>query len=278
MVRSRLHLRRFALVVFVLAGALALGIMAPAVGPQHAIAASQGCDFMNIQPLGQQASFEMIGFTFDAGDVISLTAVDPSAGSPTAVLILVDSSVVASVSYPGTASYAILSSGIINDLLVRVDTGNASLDMSCQGAPATATPAPTDTPTDTPTNTPTDTPTDTPTNTPTSTPTDTPTETPTATATATIVVGQQGTPTQPPTDTATVAPTETLTSSATATVEPTGTPAATATNETTGNVTELPNTGGGPGDDSGGIVLWVIVALLAVVGVGIRGVRARQRN
>jgi uncharacterized repeat protein (TIGR01451 family) len=127
----------------------------------------------------------------------------------------------------------------------------ASVDIVC----------PTPAPTDTPTNTPTETPTDTPTNTPTVTNTPPPGATDTPFPTETSIPA-----TEAPTETA--APTETPTS--------TDTPAATATSETTGGVTDLPNTGGGPESGVGGNELWLLVTLLVVIGVGVGGFHARR--
>jgi hypothetical protein len=176
----------------------------------------------------------------------------------------------------------------------------------------TATPTPTNTPTNTPTDTPTDTPTTTPTDTPTSTPTETPTATPTGTATATGTIPSTDTPTETPTDTPTATltnsptntptttPTETPTSSATATgtvndaatltpiAEATETAAAAQTataaaQETTGAavtataaVSGLPNTGGYPGSASGRSDLWLLLALVPLIGLGIRRIRASR--
>jgi hypothetical protein len=58
--------------------------------------------------------------------------------------------------------------------------------------------------------------------------------------------------------------------------EPTGSPTVVATSAP---VTGLPSTGGGPGHDANQRPLWVLlVVLVAVCGVGIRGLRAFQRR
>jgi hypothetical protein len=187
----------------------------------------------------------------------------------------------------------------------------------CPTPTNTPTNTPTDTPTNTPTNTPTDTPTNTPTNTATNTPTDTPTNTPTNTPTDTATATATNTPTETPTATETLTatatgtstqpPTETPTSLATATSTETppivccaetatatvdvgvtetavagatesAAAAQTATAEAAGSVGELPNTGGGPGKGSGGIALWLLVPLLALIGAGLTRVWSRQRR
>jgi uncharacterized repeat protein (TIGR01451 family) len=80
-------------------------------------------------------------------------------------------------------------------------------------------------------------------------------------------------PTSTPAVTSTAEPTETALPT---TEVPTGTPAATATSDTTGGVTDLPNTGSSPGSGSGRTGIWLLLALLAVTGIGIGGVRARR--
>jgi uncharacterized repeat protein (TIGR01451 family) len=153
----------------------------------------------------------------------------------------------------------------------------------------TATPTPTNTPTETPTETPTNTPTDTPTSTPTETPTTTPTGTATATGAATSTGTASATSTETPpivccaeTATATVAvsATETAVAGATETAaaaQTATTAAATVTaTEAAGPGGGLPNTGSGPGSGSSRSSLWLLIALLAVIGAGIRGVRAKR--
>ncbi|HWK80350.1 MAG TPA: hypothetical protein VNP95_06265, partial [Thermomicrobiales bacterium] len=95
----------------------------------------------------------------------------------------------------------------------------------------------------------------------------------------TLVIGSQAAPTA--TATATVAPGETVVPSTVTptladrgTVIPTSTPAA-----TIAPVSNLPNTGGGPGDRSGAAI-WLMVAagIMLAAGVGLRsGKRARRR-
>jgi hypothetical protein len=257
MVRCARH--RFgvpALVRMVIVSLLALGIMAGGVGLRQA-AASAGCDLVNAKTTEQLGSTGFVGPVFDAGDVVSVTAGPPDSGSPTTVQILNNNALVASAPYPGAASYTIPSTGAILDLTFGVNTGTATLDLACLAAPATVTP--TDTPTEAPTETPI--PTDTPTNTPTVTDTPTGTQTPPPGATDTPLPTETAIP-------ATEAPTETAAACAP--------PAATATSETTGGVTDLPNTGSSPGSGSGRTEVWLLVALLAVTGVGITGVRAKR--
>jgi hypothetical protein len=170
----------------------------------------------------------------------------------------------------------------------------------------TPTNTPTNTPTDTPTNTPTNTPTDTPTITPTDTPTNTPTDTPTSTPTDTPTASATNTPTETPTETPTATQTFTATATGTSTLPPTETPtslatatgtvddsatltavagatesaaaAQTATAEAAGLVSELPGTGGGPGNGGSGSALWLLVPLLALIGTGLFRVWTRQRR
>jgi hypothetical protein len=253
-VRSRLRvLARLACV-----GLIALGAALSGPELRTAVAASIGCNIANTQPLGQQGSFIMFFYSFDAGDVLSLTAVDPSSGGPVAVQIIVDSVVVAAQPYPGTASYLVPTTGTINSLTFKVDTGTATLDIACTAAAPTATETPTATPTDTPTETAIATETATPTNT--ATATETPTETATATSTSTAVITA--------TSTSTIAVPTTVAATATATVVPptstTVPPTTVAGEDDDPNVSELPNTGEGSGTGSSQGVLW-----LALAGLGI---------
>jgi len=237
----------------VIASILALGFMLSVVDRQHTIADSIGCIVVD-GILTQEAPLIMIhNGTFDAGDVVSVTASTPITGSPTTVEILVNGTLVASTAFPGTAVYTIPTTGVISLIQLGVDLGTARLDTACTPAPPTPTPISTDTPTNTPT--------------------DTPTETPTATETPTV------TETPPPGATDTPLPTETAipaTEAPTETAVPTEPPTSTATSETTGGVSELPSTGGGPGSGSGRTELWLLVVLLALTGAGITGFRARR--
>jgi hypothetical protein len=167
---------RSVLVSLVVASLVALGVTAGGVGLRHSAAASQGCDDLNNPSLdGFNSGFSSgLNQFFDAGDVVSVTAGEPSAGSPTTVQIFVNGSTVASTPYPGTAIYTIPATGVLGELGGGVDLGSATFIVSCNGESPTTTP--TATPTDTPTSTPTVT--DTPTETATSTPTTLPTSTP----------------------------------------------------------------------------------------------------
>ena len=122
--------------------------------------------------------------------------------------------------YAGNATMSITYESAIFEIATLSVTAN------CLPATATFTPTntPTNTPTATPTNTPTATPTDTPTNTPTNTPTATPTDTPTNTPTNTPTATPTDTPTATPTNTPTDIPTATPTDTPTATNTPTATP------------------------------------------------------
>jgi hypothetical protein len=91
-------------------------------------------------------------------------------------------------------------------------------------------------------------------------------------------------PTEVPTETPIEAPTAMPTVMETPTVIETPAPAATelppATEPTstvpTGPISELPGTGGGPGSGSSGNALWLLLALMVVIGLGISGLRARR--
>jgi uncharacterized repeat protein (TIGR01451 family) len=101
---------------------------------------------------------------------------------------------------------------------------------------------------------------------------DCPTPTAVPTETATVV---------PPTDTATAPPTDTAlpaTDVPTETPAATAAPTSTATSETTGGVTELPNTGGGPGHGPDTNARWLFVALLIALAGAIAGVRAQRQH
>ena len=268
---AQLRLRIPAIFCMVVASVLALGIMTGGVGLRHAVAASGGCDFLHAQPTFMTSVFSTGNGLFEAGEVISVTAGLPTSGFPTEIQILVNGSQVASAPIPVplfgtvTATYPIPVTGVIASLDFQVVGGSATLDFACAGVPRTSTP--------------TETPTDTPTNTPTNTPTDTPTNTPTVTVTVTASNTPTDTPTDTPTETLTVTPTVTVTVTALpATAVPTETSTGTAATEAAGPVSELPNTGGSPGSGAGRSELWLLLALLAVTGVGIRGLRARQRR
>jgi hypothetical protein len=282
----------------VLASVLALGIIAGTGSVRHA-AASQGCDAVNAVITQLAPSISLTGVSFDTGDVVSLTAGDPSSGSPSFVQINVNNGIVAGANFPGTATWTLTGSATIATLTFLVDTGSATLDPNCVAAPPTATatepptqmptdtPTPSNTPSETPTTTLSETPTATPTNTPTPTPTETPTNTPTgtpstvtntptgtpptATATATVNVGATLTAIAGATETAVAAQT------ATAAIQQTAVAAVTPT-EAAGPGGGLPNTGTGPSGGSSQSSLWLLVVLLAVTGVGIERIHARRRH
>jgi hypothetical protein len=158
------------LVRIVIVSLVTLGIMAGGPGLRHA-SASTGCDLINIQPSQTGFQLQLIS-AFDAGDVVSVTATDPHTGTPNSVVLFVDNALVKVVSFPGTATFALLTGGVAVAVKGGVDAGMAMLDFNCIAAAPTATP--TSTPTVTPSATPTATPTSTPTVTPTATPTNTP--------------------------------------------------------------------------------------------------------
>lgn len=154
------------LVRIVIVSLVTLGIMAGGPGLRHA-SASTGCDIINSQPSQNGFQFQLTS-AFDAGDVVSVTATDPHTGTPISVVIFVDNALANVASFPGTATFALLTGGVAVAVKGGVDAGTALLDFNCIAAPPTATPTstPTVTPTGTPTHTPTTTPTATPTNTP----------------------------------------------------------------------------------------------------------------
>jgi hypothetical protein len=82
---------------------MALGFMVSGVGLWHFAADSTGCQGINTTPSGPNLGVQG-PVTLEAGEVISLTAGEPSTGSPTTVSIMLDGSTVASVPYPGTAT------------------------------------------------------------------------------------------------------------------------------------------------------------------------------
>jgi hypothetical protein len=267
-------------------GLVALGAAVSGPELRHAAAASNGCDTVNLVTLGDQSYFEMSLFSFDAGETVSVTAVDPSSGNPATVQIAVDGIAVAIVPYPGTASYVIPTTGVINTLRFSVNTGTATLDLACIAAAAptaTATETATATPTETATETatPTETATATPTETtaPTVPATPTPTEATTVTSTAVSATGT-ATATEIPATAApaTEVPTETATSIPTAVPTSTSVPPTTVAGEDDDpDVTELPNTGNGTGSSSDQGILWLALAGLGISLAGITRLRrARQ--
>jgi hypothetical protein len=62
------------------------------------------------------------------------------------------------------------------------------------------------------------------------------------------------------------------------TAPPTAIPTSTPTSEATGPISNLPNTGGGPASGADRASIWILLALLVAIGVGIGGVRMRQRR
>jgi hypothetical protein len=265
-------------------GLVALGAAVSGPELRHAAAASNGCDTVNLVALGDQSYFEMSLFSFDAGETVSVTAADPSSGNPATVQIAVDGIAVAIVPYPGTASYVIPTTGVINTLRFSVNTGTATLDLACIAAAAptaTATETATATPTETATATATETATATPTETtaPTVPATPTPTEATTVTSTAVSATGT-ATATEIPATAApaTEVPTETATSIPTAVPTSTSVPPTTVAGEDDDpDVTELPNTGNGTGSSSDQGILWLALAGLGISLAGITRLRrARQ--
>jgi hypothetical protein len=261
-------------------GLVALGAAVSGPELRHAAAASNGCDTVNLVTLGDQQYFEMSLFSFDAGETVSVTAVDPSSGNPATVQIAVDGIAVAIVPYPGTASYVIPTTGVINTLRFSVNTGTATLDLACIAAAAptaTATETATATPTETATETATATPTET--TAPTVPATPTPTEATTVTSTAVSATGT-ATATEIPATAApaTEVPTETATSIPTAVPTSTSVPPTTVAGEDDDpDVTELPNTGNGTGSSSDQGILWLALAGLGISLAGITRLRrARQ--
>ena len=209
-----------------------------------------GCVAIDSMDASQTLSVLIPPMWFEVGETVSVTASDPSTGSPTRVQIALGSTgsvVVADVAYPGTASYTIPSTGLSDWIVFSVDQGDATLDLSCTcPAPATETPTVTATAPATATETSTALPTATSTSLPTSTATETaaPISTPTETAIPTIVA-----PTTVPAATSATVP------------DPTDEAEA---------VTGLPNTGAGPDGGSAPLATWLLLVLSALSVVGLR--------
>src|SRR6516162_2988838 len=95
---------------FVIVSLVTLEIMAVGPGLRHA-SASTGCDIINSQP--SQIGFQsLLTSAFDAGDVVSVTATDPHTGTPNSVVLFVNNALVNVVSFPGTATFALLTGGV----------------------------------------------------------------------------------------------------------------------------------------------------------------------
>jgi hypothetical protein len=238
-----------------------MATIAGGAGLKHA-AASEGCDALNALEPSIRPSFALRDNTFDAGDEVFLTAEGFALGSPTEVQIAIgDPGInVATTPFPGTVSYVIPATGVIDALWFRVDAGLANLVTTCTAAPATATP--------------TETPTEAPTETPTETATSTATSTPTAISTTPPIGEEEPTETPiTPIGTAIVTiemPTETAEAT---TEQPTSTP----TSDPEEGVNELPNTGGGSGSNGGWTDLWPLIILLAIAAAAVDRLRVRRR-
>ena len=104
-------------------------IGAPVVwGAGPAAALSSGCAGANVTSHTNQ---EIGTLTFEAGDQVSVTAADPhDGGTPTTVLIQVNTATVATAAYPGTASYTFPTAGTVV-LAEGVDSGNVDLTLTC---------------------------------------------------------------------------------------------------------------------------------------------------
>jgi hypothetical protein len=214
----------------VLASALALGIMAGSNIVRPA-AASAGCDLLNTIPTSLTDAITVPNVSLDAGDKVSVTASAPTVGSPTSVEIALSGvGVVAGTLFPGTATYS-APTAFVGTFIFTVNNGQATLAISCAGAPPPATP---------------------PTEAPTKPPTEAPTAMPTVMETPTVI--------ETPAPAATEVPPAT---------EPTST-------VPTRPISELPGTGGGPESRSGQSGLWLLIALFAVIGLGISGLLARR--
>src|SRR5262249_45656455 len=135
----------------VIVSLVTLEIMAVGPGLRHA-SASTGCDLINNQPSQMAFQLQLIS-AFDAGDVVSVTATEPHTGTPTSVVLFVDNALAKVVSFPGTATFALLTGGVAVAVKGGVDAGTAMLDFNCIAAPPTATATGTVTATATPTST-----------------------------------------------------------------------------------------------------------------------------
>ena len=84
------------------------------------IPVTTGCDFLNSQLPQSLPGMIMETFPFRKGDIITMTAGDPSTGSPTIERIIVDGLTVAQSAFPGSVSYAMPTSGIVATLTFEV--------------------------------------------------------------------------------------------------------------------------------------------------------------
>ncbi len=109
-------------------GALLVGL--PVVGlASPAGALSSGCTAFNGSALEHSAA--AFGFSFDAGDVVTVTAASPTVlGPPTEVVITEGGVTVASTPFPGTVSYT-FPAATSSEVAVSVDAGDAILTFSC---------------------------------------------------------------------------------------------------------------------------------------------------
>src|SRR5262245_3371516 len=125
------------LVRIVIVSLVTLGVMAGGPGLRHA-SASTGCNIINNQAPQDGFQLQLIS-AFDAGDVVSVTATDPHTGTPMSVVLFVDNVLVKVVSFPGTATFALLTGGVSVAVKGGVDAGTALLDFNCIPAAPTAT-------------------------------------------------------------------------------------------------------------------------------------------
>lgn len=96
---------------------------------------SEGCATLAFvgQYLGELHGLGFAPFNFSAGETVRVTVGEPSTGDPHTVSIINDV-VVATASFPGTASYIIPSDGIIDNLGFAMDQGSATMVIECTAA------------------------------------------------------------------------------------------------------------------------------------------------
>lgn len=125
-----------------LLAALLVLALAPALPMPHAVAAqprSSGCSSLFERDDNRRLSQAVMeGYTFTAGEVVILTAREPSVARPATVSIAVDGTVVTSAPFAPagiTVTYTVPTTGPISMLAFVITPGAATLDFDCTPAP-----------------------------------------------------------------------------------------------------------------------------------------------
>jgi hypothetical protein len=135
---------RFAIFMVILAALLGLALAAPQ--PALAQALSVGCTLLNSPAydfdLSKGRATEL-PFQFDVGDTVTITAGAPFNLSPTRIQLgtVENPTLFATAPFPGTLVYTFTTATSVPNVLVSVDTGNATVRTSCAHVgtyPATA--------------------------------------------------------------------------------------------------------------------------------------------